>query len=151
LPVVDGAIHAPPSTEYEIHVRVAASGSSGGHRVVRASVDGAEVNEQLILAPGCTSGKFVGWLEGGDLSGSKRIHFTFPRGETIVQVCEHSHRPWPHIMPCPHLRRCVCLLAHAGGGLHRDRGRGGQGGQSSACPTSRASLRNGCDLPRPSC
>ena len=59
---------------------------SRGLRVVRASIDGKEINEQIILrGSSATSARFVGWLE--DPTGAKRVQFTFPpSGDMIVQV-----------------------------------------------------------------
>jgi len=87
-PTVDGCVVGPPGAAYEIqislHERVPVIGAK---RVVRATIDGTEVNEQLILRSSSTSSaKFVGWLQ--DETGSKRIHFTFPTHdrESLVQV-----------------------------------------------------------------
>ena len=44
-------------------------------RIVRCTIDGAEVNEQLVLRSSSTA-RFVGWLE--DPTGAKRLKFTFP-------------------------------------------------------------------------
>jgi len=76
-----------PSASYEIEVTVRERAGASGLRVVRATIDGTEINEQLVLqAPGGTA-RFVGWLQ--DPTGAKRIRFTFPAegGETsTVQV-----------------------------------------------------------------
>jgi hypothetical protein len=84
----DGVVVARAGTAYEIEVRLHESVASGGLRVVRASIDGQEVNEQLVLGSrGTSSGRFVGWLQ--DATGAKRIRFTFPSTagqESNVQV-----------------------------------------------------------------
>lgn len=81
----DGCVCGSPGAAYEIEVTVRqGAASSEGTRVVRASIDGTEINEQLVLRSS-GSAKFVGWLE--DPTGRKRIHFTFPqRGEAQITV-----------------------------------------------------------------
>jgi len=59
----------------------------GQMRVVRASLGGHEINEQLLLPRGGGSARFVGWLESAD--GTKRLQFLCPPtpGETVcIQV-----------------------------------------------------------------
>ena len=84
----EGAFLAPAGTSYEIEVKLRERTPSRGAtlRVVRASIDGQEINEQLILTPPSTlSARFVGWLQ--DPTGAKRLRFTFPtQGESSVQV-----------------------------------------------------------------
>ena len=74
--VVDGCAVAPPGAEYEIEVRLSerTPPPNGALRIVRATIDGVEINEQLVLRGGHGSTRFVGWLQ--DDSGAKRIHFT---------------------------------------------------------------------------
>ena len=66
-------------------LRAAPARSGGGRgrgkdparlRVVRATIDGVEVNEQLLLRSSSSTARFVGWLE--DATGAKRLKFTFP-------------------------------------------------------------------------
>jgi len=58
---------------------------SNALRIVRASIDGREINEQIVIKGGSSgSARFVGWLE--DATGAKRIQFTFPSGESTIQV-----------------------------------------------------------------
>lgn len=78
-----------PGVAYEIVVtlRESASPSRGQMRVVRASLGGHEINEQLLLPRGGGSARFVGWLESAD--GTKRLQFLCPPtpGETVcIQV-----------------------------------------------------------------
>jgi len=76
----DGTVCAPPGAAYIIEVSIrevsGPSSATGPVRVVRASIDGIEVNEQLVMRPPRAKGKLVGWLE--DATGAKRIKFTFP-------------------------------------------------------------------------
>ena len=48
LPLVDGSYSAPPCTAYEIEVKVDTAPTDGVY-VCRGSIDGHEINEQLIL------------------------------------------------------------------------------------------------------
>ena len=85
LPLVDGSFSAPPGTGYEIEVKVDAAPTNGSVYVVRGSIDGHEINEQIILRTGGRVAKFVGWLQ--DPTGAKRTRFTFPaRGEAVVTI-----------------------------------------------------------------
>ena len=81
-----GCFTAPPGAAYTIDVTLHQRFPKNAQRVVRASIDGREINEQIVLFGG-SSGKahFVGWLE--DSTGAKRIQFTFPpSGESTVTV-----------------------------------------------------------------
>ena len=89
LPMVGGCIVAPAGSAYviEVTLRERTPPRAGALRVVRASIDADEVNEQLVLRSGQpSSAKFVGWLE--DDSGAKRLHFTFPVNdrESLIQI-----------------------------------------------------------------
>lgn len=80
-----GTVLGPPGSAYQIEVQLRESRPSSGLRIVRASIDGREINEQLVLRGGATSARFVGWLE--DATGAKRIQFTFPAsGDSTIQV-----------------------------------------------------------------
>ena len=81
-----GAVLGRPGAAYQIEVHLKESRpNSSGVRIVRASIDGREINEQLVLRGGSTSARFVGWLE--DATGAKRIQFTFPpSGDATIQV-----------------------------------------------------------------
>ena len=70
-----------------IEVKLHQSVPNGTLRVVRASIDGQEINEQLVLRPQASHARFVGWLQDG--TGAKRIRFTFPTGaqnDSVVTV-----------------------------------------------------------------
>jgi len=80
LPSLDGAIVAPAGLAYEIQVTLhERTSAQGALRIVRATIDGEEVNEQLVLRDSSLSARFVGWLEDG--TGAKRLHFTFPAND----------------------------------------------------------------------
>merc|ERR1712130_300006 len=79
--VVDGCFTAAPGTEFEIEATLSHHGfpqRDGADRVqiVCASIAGAEINEQLVLA-GAKKARFTGWLE--DSTGLKRLRFAFPQ------------------------------------------------------------------------
>ena len=78
-----GTVLGPPGAAFQIEVLLRESRPSSGVHIVRASIDGREINEQLVLQGGATSARFVGWLE--DATGAKRIQFTF-RGDSTIQV-----------------------------------------------------------------
>ena len=81
-----GCFTAPPGAAYTIDVTLHQRFPKNAQRIVRASIDGREINEQIVLFGG-SSGKahFVGWLE--DATGAKRVQFTFPpSGESTVTV-----------------------------------------------------------------
>lgn len=84
--IVEGAVVGAPGAAYQIEVVLMESTRpSSSLRVVRASINGTEINEQLILKGGGERVKFVGWLDSPD--GTKRVHFTFPAsGEITIQV-----------------------------------------------------------------
>lgn len=88
--VVDGCAVAPPGAAYEIAIKLRehAPPRAGALRVVRCTIDGEEVNEQLVLrsSSATAAARFVGWLQ--DETGAKRIHFTFPMNdrESLIQV-----------------------------------------------------------------
>ena len=89
FPLSDGCCYAPPGASYEIEVVLRERAPSrGACRVVRATIGGTEVNEQLVLLSGTnSSARFVGWLQ--DDTGAKRIRFTAPssdREELIIQI-----------------------------------------------------------------
>ena len=74
----DGTVVAPPGAPYQIEVSLSENrrGKDPARlRIVRCTIDGAEVNEQLVLRSSSTA-RFVGWLE--DPTGAKRLKFTFP-------------------------------------------------------------------------
>ena len=83
-----GTVLGPPGAAYQIEVNLRESRpNSSGVRIVRASIDGREINEQLVLRGGSKKARFVGWLQ--DPTGAKRIRFTAPArsGETsLVQI-----------------------------------------------------------------
>jgi hypothetical protein len=87
--IVDGCVVAPPGAAYEVEIKLREHAPrAGALRVVRCTIDGTEVNEQLVLRSSSTAivGKFIGWLQ--DETGMKRIHFTFPTNdrESLIQV-----------------------------------------------------------------
>ena len=80
-----GCFAAPPGTPYLIDIALKQRIPRGGLRIVRASIDGREINEQVVLRSGSGTARFCGWLE--DASGAKRIQFAFPpSGQTVIQV-----------------------------------------------------------------
>lgn len=85
-----GVTTATPSAPYQIEVSIRDADrprDGGALLVVRASIGGVEINEQLIVraGDGRQTVKFIGWLDSPD--GTKRIKFTFPAsGETQIQV-----------------------------------------------------------------
>ena len=82
-----GKFVAAPGTAYEIEVVHGGGGADSQVYVVRGSIDGHEINEQLVLRGGSKKARFVGWLQ--DPTGAKRIRFTAPArsGETsLVQI-----------------------------------------------------------------
>ena len=84
---VDGVTVGAPGAPYQITVAVREQNpAAGGRRVILASIDGREINEQLVLSAGDRHPlRFVGWLDSAD--GTKRIQFCFPAtGEAVVQV-----------------------------------------------------------------
>ena len=103
---------------------------TGQMRVVRASLGGHEINEQLLLPRGGGSARFVGWLESAD--GTKRLQFLCPPtpGETVcIQVPPISARALP-----AHLARAFALCSQVAvfeatslGGGGKGKGEGGAG------------------------
>mmetsp|Transcript_19441 Transcript_19441/g.48937 ORF Transcript_19441/g.48937 Transcript_19441/m.48937 type:complete len:187 (+) Transcript_19441:50-610(+) len=80
-----GCFIAPPGTPYLIDIALKQRVPRSGLRVVRASIDGREINEQVVLRGGSASARFCGWLE--DPTGAKRVQFAFPpSGQSVVQV-----------------------------------------------------------------
>ena len=84
-----GVVLGQPGSAYQLEVALGPSeAAQGGEgvRVVRASIDGVEINEQLVLRHGDRQPvRFLGWLDSAD--GTKRLQFTFPvRGEAEIRV-----------------------------------------------------------------
>ena len=83
-----GTTTGAPGSAYQIEITLREPRArAGAMRVVRASIGGVEINEQLVIRAGNErqTVRFVGWLDSPD--GTKRIHFTFPTsGETEIQV-----------------------------------------------------------------
>ena len=91
-----GCFTAPPGAPYLIDIALRHKIPRGELRVVRVSIDGREINEQVVLRSGSGTARFCGWME--DPSGAKRIQFTFPpNGQSVIQVgvrrtaLEHVH------------------------------------------------------------
>ena len=66
----EGFFVAKPGSAFVIEVTLNESPTSAAQRVVRASIDGHEIQEQLVVVPHSPV-TFIGWLE--DVTGSKRI------------------------------------------------------------------------------
>ena len=83
-----GVVLGQPGSAYQLEVTLQgdAQRGDGGVRVVRASIDGVEINEQLVLRSNDRHPlRFLGWLDSAD--GTKRLQFTFPtRGEAEIHV-----------------------------------------------------------------
>ena len=99
-----GCFTAPPGTPYLIDIALKPRVPRNGLRVVRASIDGREINEQVVLRSGSASARFCGWLE--DPSGDPQ-----PRRSTVANRSpSHSLQPWtqpqPHPSPRPERVRC---------------------------------------------
>lgn len=78
---------APPGSAFQVEVTVHESTPTTALRVIRGSIGGQEINEQLIFGTSRSPVRFVGWLESPD--GTKRCKFTFPaeaEAEVLVQV-----------------------------------------------------------------
>lgn len=72
-----GCFTAPPGTPFLIDIALRQRIPRDGLRIVRASIDGREINEQVVLRSGSGTARFCGWLE--DASGDGR----------------YSVQPWP--------------------------------------------------------
>ena len=81
-----GVISGKPGSAYQIEVQMRDSSAAQGLRVVRASIAGVEINEQLVMRKGDRGPvRFIGWLDSPD--GTKRLKFCFPAsGEVEIQV-----------------------------------------------------------------
>ena len=83
--VVEGTTVGAPGSPYQIEVAFhEPQRPAGSLRIVRASINGVEINEQLVLRGRTARERFIGWLDSPD--GTKRVHFTFPAtaGETVT-------------------------------------------------------------------
>ena len=69
-----GCFTAPPGTPYLIDIALKKGIPRDGLRIVRASIDGREINEQVVLRSGSGTARFCGWLE--DASGDRRRRST---------------------------------------------------------------------------
>ena len=98
-----GCFIAPPGTPYLIDIALKQRVPRSGLRVVRASIDGREINEQVVLRSGSASARFCGWLE--DPTGDPQ-----PRSTLANRSPSHNLQPWtlppPHPSSGPERVRC---------------------------------------------
>ena len=98
-----GCFIAPPGTPYLIDIALKQRVPRSGLRVVRASIDGREINEQVVLRGGSASARFCGWLE--DPTGDPQPHSTVANRSP-----SHNLQPWtlppPHPSSGPERVRC---------------------------------------------
>ena len=89
-----GCFTAPPGTPYLIDIALKQRVPRSGLRVVRASIDGREINEQVVLRSGSASARFCGWLE--DPTGDPQ-----PRSTVAHRSPSHNLQPWTQPPPHP--------------------------------------------------